>query len=130
MCPTAVHSFYKISTTTRYCFAQHFFTLRGKLLYFSLMIEVSKLSLLFRNSFYMPSLLLLACVCLLIHVRIFCNPLDCSPPGFSAHGIFQARILEWLPLPAPRDLPNPGSNLHLLFLLHWQENSCRFLLYH
>ena len=24
-----------------------------------------------------------------------CNPLDCSPPGFSVHGIFQARILEW-----------------------------------
>ena len=24
-----------------------------------------------------------------------CNPMDCSPPGSSAHGIFQARILEW-----------------------------------
>ena len=24
-----------------------------------------------------------------------CNPLDCSPPGSSVHGIFQARILEW-----------------------------------
>ena len=22
-------------------------------------------------------------------------PMDCSPPGFSAHGIFQARVLEW-----------------------------------
>ena len=21
--------------------------------------------------------------------------MDCSPPGFSAHGIFQARVLEW-----------------------------------
>ena len=26
---------------------------------------------------------------------IFCNPMDCSPPGSSAHGILQARILEW-----------------------------------
>ena len=26
----------------------------------------------------------------------FCNPMDCSPPGFSIHGIFQARILEWV----------------------------------
>ena len=24
-----------------------------------------------------------------------CNPMDCSPPGSSAHGIFQARVLEW-----------------------------------
>ena len=25
-----------------------------------------------------------------------CNPKDCSPPGSSVHGIFQARILEWV----------------------------------
>ena len=24
-----------------------------------------------------------------------CNPIDRSPPGSSAHGIFQARVLEW-----------------------------------
>ena len=24
-----------------------------------------------------------------------CNPMDCSPPGSSIHGIFQARVLEW-----------------------------------
>ena len=24
------------------------------------------------------------------------NPMDCSPPGFSVHGIFQARVLEWV----------------------------------
>ena len=24
-----------------------------------------------------------------------CNPIDCSPPGSSIHGIFQARVLEW-----------------------------------
>ena len=23
------------------------------------------------------------------------NPMDCSPPGSSFHGIFQARVLEW-----------------------------------
>ena len=26
----------------------------------------------------------------------FCDPVDCSPPGSSVHGIFQARILEWV----------------------------------
>ena len=25
-----------------------------------------------------------------------CDPMDYSPPGFSVHGIFQARILEWV----------------------------------
>ena len=24
------------------------------------------------------------------------NPMDCSPPGSSIHGIFQARVLEWV----------------------------------
>ena len=25
-----------------------------------------------------------------------CDPMDCSPPASSVHGIFQARILEWI----------------------------------
>ena len=25
-----------------------------------------------------------------------CNPVDCSPPCSSVHGIFQARVLEWV----------------------------------
>ena len=33
--------------------------------------------------------------------------MDCSPPGSSVHGNFQAKILEWLPLPSPGDLPDP-----------------------
>ena len=37
-----------------------------------------------------------------------CKPLDCSPPGPSVHGIFQARILEWVTIPSPGDLPDPG----------------------
>ena len=31
----------------------------------------------------------------LSHVQL-CDPMDCSPPGSSIHGIFQARILEWV----------------------------------
>ena len=46
-----------------------------------------------------------------------CNPMDCSPPGSSLHGIFQARILEWAANCFSGDLRNPGINLHLL---HWQ----------
>ena len=32
---------------------------------------------------------------LLSHVRL-CDPMDCSLPGSSAHGIFQAIVLEWV----------------------------------
>ena len=32
--------------------------------------------------------------------------MNCTAPGFSVHGIFQARILEWVAIPG--DLPNPG----------------------
>ena len=37
------------------------------------------------------------------------NPMDCSPPGPTVCGIFQARI-DWsgLPFPLPGDLPDPG----------------------
>ena len=31
-----------------------------------------------------------------------CDPMDCSPPGSSAHGILQARILEWVAIPLSR----------------------------
>ena len=27
--------------------------------------------------------------------QTLCDPMDCSPPGSSIHGIFQARVLEW-----------------------------------
>ena len=37
-----------------------------------------------------------------------CDPTDCSLPGSSVHGISQARILEWVVIPSPGDLPNPG----------------------
>ena len=32
-----------------------------------------------------------------------CNPMDCSPPGSSVHGIIQAKILEWIVIPFFRD---------------------------
>ena len=37
-----------------------------------------------------------------------CNPMDCSPPGSSVHGIFQARILESVAISYSSGLPNPG----------------------
>ena len=31
-----------------------------------------------------------------------CNPMDCSPPGSSVHGILPARLLEWVAMPSSR----------------------------
>ena len=36
-----------------------------------------------------------------------CNPMDCSPPGFSVQGVLQSRILEWVAMPSSR-----GSSQH------------------
>ena len=41
-----------------------------------------------------------------IFLSSLCDPMDCSLPGFSAHGIFKARILEWVAIPFYR-----GSSL-------------------
>ena len=37
-----------------------------------------------------------------------CNPINCSPPGSSVHGILQAKILEWVAVSSTGDLPQPG----------------------
>ena len=44
-----------------------------------------------------PWKVLVAQLCLTL-----CNPMDCSPPGLSVHGILQARILEWVAIPFSR----------------------------
>ena len=42
----------------------------------------------------------------LIWVRL-CDPMDCSLPGSSIHGISQARILEWLAISFSRRSSRP-----------------------
>ena len=43
-----------------------------------------------------------------------CNPMDCSLPGYSVHGIFQARVVEWVAISFSRGSSQPrGSNLGL-----------------
>ena len=40
-----------------------------------------------------------------------CDPMDCSPPGSSVHGILQQECSSGLPHPPPGDLPDPGIEL-------------------
>ena len=46
--------------------------------------------------------------------------MDCSPPDSSVHRIFQARILEWVAIAPPANLPNPGIKP---MSLAWQADS-------
>ena len=36
-----------------------------------------------------------------------CDPMECSPPGSSVHGILQATILEWAAMPSSRGSSRP-----------------------
>ena len=53
----------------------------------------------------------IVCMCLVAQLcPTLGNPMDCSPPGSSVHGIFQQEYWSGLPFPSPGDLPNPGIN--------------------
>ena len=52
-----------------------------------------------------------------------CDPMDCSLPGSSVHGILQARILEWIAVPCCRRSSDSGIKLESLCLLHQQVGS-------
>ena len=55
-----------------------------------------------------------------------CDPMDCSSSGSSVHGIFWARILEWVGLEwvlHQGTLPTQGSKPNLLCLLHCQADT-------
>ena len=52
-----------------------------------------------------------ACVWGCSAMSSLCDPMDCSPPGSSVHGILQARIPEWVILGKEMDLPSPGIEL-------------------
>ena len=48
------------------------------------------------------------CICLVALLSLtLCDPMDCSSPGSSVHGILQARILEWVAMPSSRGSSQP-----------------------
>ena len=47
------------------------------------------------------------------YVQLFWDLIDCSPPGFSVHGIFQARILEWVAFSSSRGSSPPSDWTHI-----------------
>ena len=63
-----------------------------------------------------------------------CDPMDCSPPGSSVHGISQARILEWVAISfsrgssPSRDQTQVSCIAGRVFII-WATNSSQFWLY-
>ena len=52
-----------------------------------------------------PCVCVCVCVCVCSVAQLYptlCDPMDCSPPGSSVHGIVLARILEWVAISSSR----------------------------
>ena len=62
------------------------------------------------------------------------DPMDCSPPGSSVHGIFQARVLEWGAIAFSGLVPLWTSNYkcllkHLFWVYTYQKNWYHMIIY-
>ena len=59
------------------------------------------------------------CVCVCVCVQLcptLCDPMDCSPPGSSVHGIFPATILEWVAVPSSRTSSQLRDQTHVSYI--------------
>ena len=59
---------------------------------------------------------MIRCVCVCSVVQLcptLCDPIDCSPPGSTVHGIFQARILEWVSISYSKGSFQPKHRTHV-----------------
>ena len=45
-----------------------------------------------------------------------CSPMDCSLPGSSIHGIFQARVLEWVAISFSSGSPQPRDGIWVSYM--------------
>jgi len=64
-----------------------------------------------------------------------CNPMDCSLPGSSVHGISQARILEWVAISSSRRSSQPRDRTHIScidkqVLHHWATREAHMHLHY
>ena len=71
---------------------------------------------------------------MLSHVRLFCNPVDCSLLGSSVHGISQARKLEWVAIFFSRGSASPWnwtcvSCISRRILYHWATRKAHIYTY-
>ena len=94
----------------------------GKVLHLYIYVSLSISPFFFRFSLHMQH-----ATCM--HAQscpILCDPMDCSPPGSTVHGIFQIRILEWIAISSSRESSWTRDSSHISYV------SCigRWILYH
>ena len=99
------------------------------------LLLINSLSISFHSS-VISLFVLKVKVKLLSHVQLFVTLMDYSLPGFSIHGIFQARVPEWVAIFLLQQIfPTQASNLGLLqcrqtlHLLSHQGSQYYFLFY-
>ena len=68
-------------------------------------------------------------------VWLFCDPVNCSPPGSTVHGISQARILEWVATSFSRGSSQPRDRTYIScigrrILYHWATREFLLFLLH
>ena len=64
-----------------------------------------------------------------------CGPMDCSLPGSSIHGIFQARILDWVAISFSRGSSRPWNQIEVSwiageFFTNWATEEALMALYY
>jgi len=72
----------------------------------------------------------------LSRVPLFCNPMDSTPPGSPAHGLLQARILQWAAIFFSKGPSRPGDRICVSGMGRWilggrhlSSGVCPFLTY-
>ena len=61
---------------------------------------------------YLPCVVVLICFpCVQL-----CEPVDCSPPGSSVHGILHGRILEWVAMPSSKESSPPKDPIWVSYI--------------
>ena len=79
---------------------------------------------LHKNSGTILSFFALRCCLVIKSCRTLWDPMDCSPPGSSVHGIFQTRILEWVAISSSKGFSQPRDQTQVFcidrhILYHW-----------
>ena len=94
---------------TNYYIQEHkcLLILLGKyILSLSIYLRINGLNLNSSHNPFLTNTFVLSCVQL-------CNPMDCSSQGFSVHGIFQTRILEWVAISSSKGYSWPMDWTHV-----------------
>ena len=89
----------------------------GSVTHLGILLKFILKSKLPKTVIFSPSFACCCCCCSVAKLcPTLCNPMDCSPPGSSVHGIFQARTLEWLAISSSRGSSQPRGLTQVSFI--------------